>query len=279
MHLIETDDLVHTYPDGSTALDGVNFEAHRNQIIAVIGANGAGKTTLFKHFNGLLTPTSGRVLIKGERLDKDNLLEIRKTVGLVFQNPDDQLFSPTVGEDVAFGPMNLGLDADVIAHRVHEALQLVGMGGAEKKAPHNLSYGEKKRVAIAGILAMEPQIMVMDEPTAGLDPQGVRAVIDLLQSLKAMGMSTIIATHDVDLVPLFSDRVYVLHRGTVLCTGTPQEIFEQEALIEKAGMRLPLIAELMQSARKHGIPVTPKLTIPEALDELTNAWSARRESP
>jgi len=267
MHIIETQDLDHVYPDGTVGLKGVNFEAHRNEIVAVIGANGAGKTTLFKHFNGLLKPSSGKVLIQGEEIGKDNLLQVRKTVGLVFQNPDDQLFAPTVEQDVAFGPMNLGLSKDVVEHRVEEALDMVGMTGFKDKAPHHLSFGQKKRVAIAGILAMEPHVMVMDEPTSGLDPGGVAKIVSLLQDLRHLGMSTIVATHDVDLVPMFADRVYLLHHGKVVLEGTSEEVFTSH-IIEESHLRLPYVAQLLKGLKGEGYDLDIGLTIEEARKEL-----------
>lgn len=267
MHIIEAQNLGHVYPDGTRALRNVNFEAHRNEIVAVVGANGAGKTTLFKHFNGLLKPTSGKVLIQGEEIGKGNLLQIRKTVGLVFQNPDDQLFAPTVRQDVAFGPINLGLPEDVVEHRVKEALGLVGMSGFEDKAPHHLSFGQKKRVAIAGILAMEPYVMVLDEPTSGLDPDGVFKIVQLLQNLRKLGMSTIVATHDVDIVPVFADRVYLLHHGKVAMEGTPEEVFS-DGIIDESHLRLPYVAQLLRGLKEEGHDLEIKLTIEEARAEI-----------
>lgn len=169
MHLIETRNLTHTYNKTIDALKGVDFIAGRKQRIAIIGANGAGKSTLFKHFNGILKPTSGDVLIHGEPITKSNIKEVRKSVGIVFQNSDDQVFSPTVEQDVAFGPTNLGLDEHTIEHRVSEVLKILDVEHLKDRPPHHLSGGEKKRVAIAGVLAMEPQVLVLDEPTAGLD--------------------------------------------------------------------------------------------------------------
>jgi len=235
--------------------------------VAVVGANGAGKTTLFRHFNGLLKPTSGRVLIKGEEISRSNLIEVRKSVGLVFQNPDDQLFAPTVYQDIAFGPTNLGLDGHVIEHRVRESLALVGMSGFEERAPHKLSYGEKKRIAIAGILAMEPYVMVLDEPTSGLDPEGVLKIVELFHELKELGMSTIFATHDVDLVPLLADRVYLLSGGKIGLEGTPEEVFSSK-LIAGSGLRLPYVAKLLKELREEGADVKVKLSVEEAKEEL-----------
>ena len=170
MKVIETKDITYEYPDGTKALETVNFMAEEGKIVALLGPNGAGKSTLFLHFNGILRPSSGTVVIDGENINynKKELMKIRQKVGIVFQNPDDQLFAPTVVEDVAFGPMNMGLPKDEVESRVKEALSRVGMEGFEKKPPHHLSGGQKKRVAIAGILAMKPKIMVLDEPTSGL---------------------------------------------------------------------------------------------------------------
>lgn len=175
MRIIEAVDITYTYPDGTEALRGINFHAEKGEMIALLGPNGAGKSTLFLHFNGILRPTSGKVVVDGEEIDysKSGLSRVRQKVGIVFQNPDDQLFAPRVAEDVAFGPLNMGLPEDEVERRVRESLERVGMAGYEDRPPHHLSGGEKKRVAIACILAMEPEIMVLDEPTSGLDPGGI----------------------------------------------------------------------------------------------------------
>ena len=221
MHLIETRDLTHIYHGGVRALESVNFIAERKSRIAVIGPNGAGKSTLFKHFNGILKPTSGEVLVRGEPITKENLREVRKFVGIVFQNPDDQIFSPTVEQDVAFGPTNLGLDETTVAHRVEEALHLLGIEELRDRVPHHLSGGEKKRVAIAGILAMEPQVLVLDEPTAGLDPQGVSDLVEFINRLpNEYGMTVVFSTHHLDLVAEMADFVYVMDKGSVVGSGT-----------------------------------------------------------
>jgi len=269
MHLLEAQNLSYIYHDGTRALDAINFIAKRGEIIAVLGANGAGKTTLLKHFNGILKPTSGAILVKGEPITKKNILNVRKTVGLVFQDPDDQIFAPTVRQDVAFGPMNLGLPKDVVEHRVEKSLELVGMTGYEDKAPHHLSSGQKKRVAIAGILAMRPEVLVLDEPTANLDPNGVAMMGQLIRRLNDNGMTIIVATQDVDEVPLFADRVVILSNGRMVMQGTPKEVFSQSDAIEKAGLRLPLIAQLFESLREEGVSLdTTPLTLGEARQEL-----------
>ena len=179
---LATKNLSFIYPDGTKALKNVNIEIKRGEKIAIIGPNGAGKSTLFSHFNGLSEPTSGHVEIDGEKVEykKEKLLQVRQKVGIVFQDPNDQLFAPTVKEDIAFGPMNLGLDYDEVEKRIDESLKMVGMEGFENKTPHHLSGGQQKRIAIAGIVAMRPEIMILDEPTAGLDPEGVNKVLNIL---------------------------------------------------------------------------------------------------
>jgi cobalt/nickel transport system ATP-binding protein len=252
MNIIETKDITYNYPDGTKALDNVNFKAEAGKIAALLGPNGAGKSTLFLHFNGILRPTSGSILIDGKEIkyDKKDLMRVRQNVGIVFQNPDDQLFAPTVVEDVAFGPMNLGLSKEEVKKRVDESLKKVGMEEYKKKAPHHLSGGQKKRVAIAGILAMKPKIMVLDEPTSGLDPKGASQILKLLYDLNKEGMTIIISTHDVDLVPLYAYQVYIISNGKIIKEGSPQEVFEDIKTIRDANLRLPRIAHLMEILQK-----------------------------
>ncbi len=230
----------------------VNFMAEEGKIVALLGPNGAGKSTLFLHFNGILRPSSGNVVIDGENVNynKKELMKIRQKVGIVFQNPDDQLFAPTVVEDVAFGPMNMGLPKDEVESRVKEALSRVGMEGFEKKPPHHLSGGQKKRVAIAGILAMKPKIMVLDEPTSGLDPKGASQILRLLYQLNTEGMTIVISTHDVDLVPIYASKVYIISEGKIIKQGTASEVFEDVKTIRGANLRLPRIAHLMEILEK-----------------------------
>jgi cobalt/nickel transport system ATP-binding protein len=266
MHILETRDLYFRYPDGTEVLKGINFKVKKGEIISLLGPNGAGKSTLFLHFNGILKPIRGEVLIKGEpiKYDKKSLIDVRKTVGLVFQNPDDQIFAPTVKEDVAFGPLNLGLPKDEVERRVKEALKAVGMEGFENKPPHHLSGGQKKRVAIAGILAMQPEIIVLDEPTSGLDPVGASKIMKLLYELNKEGMTIIISTHDVDLVPVYADRVYIIYNGKILKEGTPKEVFSDVETIRKANLRLPRVAHLIEILnKKDNIPIEWGFTIGE----------------
>ncbi|KAF5079972.1 Energy-coupling factor transporter ATP-binding protein EcfA3 [anaerobic digester metagenome] len=252
MNVIETREIIYEYPDGTKALENVNFKAEDGKIVALLGPNGAGKSTLFLHFNGILKPTSGEVVVNGDPVsyDKKDLMKLRQKVGIVFQNPDDQLFAPTVMEDVAFGPMNMGLSREEVEKRVKDALKRVGMDGFEKKPPHHLSGGQKKRVAIAGILAMDPKIMVLDEPTSGLDPKGASQIMRLLYDLNADGMTIIISTHDVDLVPLYASTVYIISHGNIIKEGNPQTVFSDVETIRNANLRLPRIAHLMEILNK-----------------------------
>lgn len=276
MHLIETRDLCYAYPNKVTALDRINFIAPRNARIAVIGSNGAGKSTLFKHFNGIFRPTSGQVLIRGEPITRQNIKEIRKFVGIVFQNPDDQIFSPTVEQDVAFGPTNLGLDPETIHHRVHEALSVVGIGHLAHRVPHHLSGGEKKRVAIAGAIAMEPEVLVLDEPTAGLDPKGVADLDTFINSLsKKYGMTVIFSTHDVGLVPEIADYVYVMDKGRIVAQGTVDEIFLQPEMLKSARLDVPVIPRLLTSLKDNGVDISMAYTYSGAEESLLRAFGKR----
>ncbi len=273
MAILETKDLIYNYPDGTNALRGINFKVEEGEMVSILGPNGAGKSTLFLHFNGIHQPTSGTVEIEGETLkyDKKSLLQARQKVGIVFQNPDDQLFAPTVFEDVAFGPMNMGLDQDEVEQRARDALEKVGMSEVAHKAPHHLSGGQKKRVSIAGILAMKPRVMVLDEPTSGLDPNGASSIMQLLYDLNSEGMTIIVSTHDVDLVPLYSDNIHVLRLGQILKAGNCKEIFSDEKLIEKANLRLPWIAQLFEKLEENGKTIDETgypLTVGQAYDAL-----------
>ena len=269
--MLEVKNIKYSYNADYQALKGVSLKVERGEMVALLGKNGAGKSTLFLHLNGIYQPDEGKVFIDGEELkyDKKSLLKFRQKVGIVFQNPDDQIFAPTVEEDVAFGPLNLGLSMEEVQDRVEEALDRVGMSGYEKSAPHHLSGGQKKRVAIAGILAMKPEIMVLDEPTAGLDPQGVTNLTKLLKELNDEGITIIISTHEVDLVPNYAKRVFVLVDGLLIAEGTPKEIFSQPEILKQANLEVPIVTELFQELESEGIDMENDypLTIEEAKDK------------
>ena len=269
--MLEVKNIKYAYNADYQALKGVSLKVERGEMVALLGKNGAGKSTLFLHLNGIYEPDEGQVFIDGEELkyDKKSLLKFRQKVGIVFQNPDDQIFAPTVEEDVAFGPLNLGLPMEEVQDRVEEALARVGMSGFEKTAPHHLSGGQKKRVAIAGILAMKPEVMVLDEPTAGLDPQGVVNLQKLLRNLNDEGITIIISTHEVDLVPNYAQKVFVLVDGLLIAEGTPREIFAQPEILEQANLKVPIVTELFQDLENEGYDMNGNypLTIDEAKDK------------
>lgn len=276
MHLLETRDLTYVYPGNVTGLDHVNFIAGRNARVAVIGANGAGKSTLFKHFNGILRPTSGSVLVHGEPVTQKNIREVRKFVGLVFQNADDQIFSPTVEQDVAFGPMNLGLDAETVSHRVEEALAMVGIEHLKERVPHHLSGGEKKRVAIAGVIAMEPQVIVLDEPTAGLDPRGVKDLISVINALaREYGITVIFSTHDVSLIPEVADYLYVMHQGTIVAEGGVSDVFADPELLGSVRLDVPVIPKLIRMLHDEGVDIGMAYTLDEAKAAFLKSYRER----
>jgi cobalt/nickel transport system ATP-binding protein len=236
-HIVEVKDLTHIYPDGTTAIENISLRITHGESVAIVGANGAGKSTLLHHFNGYLESTSGTVRIGDYPLTKETLREVRRTVGMIFQDPDDQLFMPTIYDDVAFGPYNLGIPRDEIDRRVMDALSRVGIEHLKDKPPYRLSAGEKRRATIATVLSMTPDILVMDEPTTGLDPLGRRQIIAIL---KEFTHTKIIATHDLDLVMDLCDRTIVLHNGRIRADGPTLEIFRDDELLRECHMEKPL---------------------------------------
>ncbi len=234
------------YPDGTQSLSDISLEIRRGEFVGILGANGSGKTTLLKVMDGLLKDFAGRICLDGVGIGDLSPREIYQRVGLVFQNPDEQLFASTVFEDVAFGPINMGLPKEEVTLRVNSALQDVEMEGYARRSISNLSFGEKKRICIAGLLAMGHEILVLDEPTDGLDPMGEYRMMDLLLGLnKGKKITIVMATHRVDLVPLFLDRLYILSKGRIARGGSPEEVFTGPDEMEKVKLRLPQIAELI----------------------------------
>ncbi len=236
-HFIEFADVAFRYPDGTPALQGVSFRITHGESVGIVGANGAGKSTLVLQMNGCLLPSAGRIRIGDLELSPGTRQEIRKKVGVVFQNPDDQLFMPRVFDDVAFGPINLGMAPERVAERVRSALATVGCAHLEQKPPHHLSGGQKRAVAIAAVLAMAPDILVMDEPSADLDPRSRRQLIGLLQSFTH---SKIIASHDLDLILDVCDRCLVLRDGRLAADGPAADILTDQRLLEANHLELPL---------------------------------------
>lgn len=262
------------YPDGTRALADITLEIRKGEFIGLLGSNGSGKTTLLKAMDGLMKDYEGNVQLDNADVRKLSPKEIYRKVGLVFQNPDDQLFAPTVFEDVAFGPLNMGFDGDEVTRRVHAALKDVEMEGSAKKSIHNLSFGQKKRICIAGLLAMGHEILLLDEPTAGLDPMGEYMMMGLLTRLnREKGVTVVMATHSVDLVPLFLDRLYILSKGRIARGGPPEEVFTAPEDMAQVKLRLPQIAELIyRLKREDGMPFEKiPLTIGEARREIIRA--------
>lgn len=258
--MIETRHLRYRYDNTQGwALDDVSFCAPKGKITGLIGPNGAGKSTLFLNLNGVLTPSEGQVLLDGAPVSytRSGIRDMRRRVGIVFQDPDDQLFSADVYRDISFGAVNLGLPKEEIRRRVEDAMARTGVSELRQRPTHALSYGQKKRVAIAGVLVMQPDVIVLDEPTAGLDPKGVSDIMKLLRDMRdQMGMTIIVATHDIDIVPLYCDYAYLLKHGKLLLDGTPDDIFARPDILRANNLRLPRIAHLMEIlSREDGISV------------------------
>lgn len=233
---VEAEHLHFVYPDGLEALKGVDLVIARGEKVALIGPNGAGKSTLMLHLNGINTPSHGEVRIGGVKVDRSTVKRVRAEVGLVFQDPDDQLFSPTVFEDVAFGPLHMGVPDEEIHRRVEAALAAVGMSGFERRLPHHLSLGQRKRVALATVLSMEPSVLVLDEPSAGLDPRGRRELIGLLRGLP---QTLLVSTHDMRLVADVFPRVIVMDDGRVVADGPTASVLADSTLLEAHGLESP----------------------------------------
>ncbi len=259
------------YPGGTQSLSDIDLEVRRGEFIGILGANGSGKTTLLKVMDGLLKDCEGNVRLDGKEIRDLSPKEIYRKVGLIFQNSDEQLFAPTVFEDVAFGPINMGFSGAEVALRVTRSLKDVDMEGYGKRSIHHLSFGEKKRICIAGLLAMGQEILLLDEPTDGLDPMGEYRMMNLLMSLnKEQGITMVMATHRVDLVPLFLDRLYILSKGRVVREGSPEDVFTTPDEMEEMKLRLPQIAELIYRLKHDDRLPFDKipLTIGEAREEI-----------
>jgi len=233
--IIQVEDLHFSYPDGHAALKGISINLCQGDKVAIVGPNGAGKSTLMLHLNGILEG-EGNISIGGMNLSKKNMPIIRAMVGMVFQNPDDQLFSPTVFEDVAFGPLHMGLPEEKVHKRVDEALEIVHMNEFGHRLSHHLSLGQKKRIAIASVLSMKPQVLVLDEPSAGLDPRARRSLINFLRE---MPITMLVSTHDLRMVQELFPRTIIMDDGTIVMDGPTAELLEDEAFLEKHGLEKP----------------------------------------
>lgn len=269
--IIKIENLHYTYPgDELESLCGLNITIEKGSFVAILGHNGSGKSTLAKHLNAILVPTEGRVLINGmDTADEDKLLDIRSTVGMVFQNPDNQIVANVVEDDVAFAPENLGVAPDEIRRRVDDALRQVDMYELRLHAPHLLSGGQKQRVAIAGVIAMQPEVIVLDEPTAMLDPRGRREVIDTVTKLcREKGITVVLITHHMSEC-IGADRLIVMSNGNIVADGTPAQVFSDVELMRGEGLSVPATTELAYELNKLGfeLPLTA-LGIDECADEI-----------
>ena len=262
--IISVENLAYTYPGmddtpGVVVFEDMNLTVEAGTFVAILGTNGCGKSTLAKHFNSILLPTGGKVYVCGiDTANEDRILQVRRNVGMVFQNPDNQIVANVVEEDVAFGPENLGVSSPEIRHRVDKALKQVGMYDYREHAPHLLSGGQKQRIAIAGVIAMEPKCIVLDEPTAMLDPRGRKEVMDTVLALnREKGITVVLITHHMDEAAR-AGRVVVLHKGDVVADGTPQQVFSQVELLHSIGLAAPETVELCHALNQTGfsLPLT-----------------------
>ncbi|MEM3004957.1 MAG: ATP-binding cassette domain-containing protein [Candidatus Bathyarchaeia archaeon] len=269
--LIHADCLTHIYPDGTKGIHCMYLRVYAHEIVCLCGPNGSGKSTLLEHLNGLLLPTDGILKVFGKRIDAQNLRELRKEVGLVFQDAESQLFSPTILDDVMFGPLNLGLSREEARKRALWALETVGFKEYEK-VPHYLSGGEKKLVAIAGVLAMRPRIIALDEPTADLDSRNSRRIEELVVKARdELGMSVVVATHDLDLAARIADRICIVKDGSIVAEGSPAEVFSNKELMESAGLDVPTSIRLYNMIYHEGGwggPLKPPLKMEELAERI-----------
>lgn len=254
-YIIETKDLYYHYPDGTQALKGISLAIEKGKKIAIIGVNGSGKSTLFLNLNGVLKATSGKIFYEGKELkyDKRSLMEVRKNVGIVFQNPESMLFSSNVFQEVSFGPMNLGYPVEEVKKQVVSSLEEVNMLEFQEKSVHFLSYGQKKRVSIADILAMKPKVMILDEPTSSLDPRHTRQLKELFEELHRKGITVIISTHDVNLAYEWADEILVMKDGKVVEFGASEEIFVKKELLFDCYLEQPYLVSLYEELKKKGV--------------------------
>lgn len=280
-NILEVRNLQYAYNDGTVALKDLSLNVKQGKTTAVLGSNGAGKSTLLLSFNGINKPSGGEILFKGIPLDYSakGLKQLRKSVGIIFQDPDKQLFSANVYQDVSFGAMNLKLPRDEVRRRVDLAMERTGISHLKDKPTHSLSFGQKKRAAIAGVLVMKPEVLVLDEPTAGLDPLGVSDLMKLMKELQAeLNLSVIISTHDIDIVPLYCDYTYVIDDGRLIMEGTPRDVFSHPEEIRRISLRLPRIGHLMEILRdRDGFEIAQSAnTISEAREALKK-WKNRND--
>ena len=272
MTILETQGLKFSYPDGTKAINGLDIKLMKGKKIAFVGQNGSGKSTLFLLLNGTLKPSEGSILFDGKEVqyNSNSLKEIRQNVGIIFQNSDDQIFAPTVYQDIAFGPSNLGQSNEQVETKVNEMLGYFGIEDLKDRPPHHLSGGQKKRVAIAGVVAMEPEVVILDEPLANLDPVGADELMDVLNELNHMGTTLIISTHDVDLAYKWADYVFFLVKGEIIGEGKPADVFRDNDLLQKSHLRLPVTFDIYREIERRNLAHSQKnpKTVPDLVNTL-----------
>ncbi|MCE5219794.1 MAG: ATP-binding cassette domain-containing protein [Clostridium sp.] len=257
--ILSVRDLYYVYGNGQVALDGISVDINEGEKIAVIGSNGAGKSTFFLNMNGVLTPESGKITYRGTLINKKNLKELRKSIGIVFQDADNQIIASTVRAEVGFGPMNLKLPKEEVIKRIDEALTYMNILDFKDRPPHYLSGGEKKKVTIADIIAMKSEIIIFDEPTASLDPLNAQMLEEVLLKLGIEGKTMLISTHDVDFAYRWAERAIVFCEGNIIADGTPLEIFQNQETLKKANLKKPMMLEVYESLRENNIIVDEKI--------------------
>jgi len=282
--VLAVEGVTFAYQDGTVALRDLTLAVPRHRKTAILGANGSGKSTLFLHLDGILKPQRGRVLLGGQPVgyERAALNDLRRRVGLVFQDPDSQLFAASVRQDISFGPINLGLPDDVVRQKVAAAVADTQIEDLVDRPTHLLSYGQKKRVAIAGVLAMEPEVIVADEPTAGLDPEATARLVGLLDRLHAHGRTIVISTHDVEMALAWADHVLVMRRGELLGAGPPETVFADEDLLKSARLVTPIVLDTFLRLRRLGVldaAATPPRTAAELADLVAAAVSTEHDAP
>lgn len=266
--ILEACNIKYHYDDGTSALDDLNIQIEKGKKTAIIGGNGAGKSTLFLNFNAVLKPQKGHILFDNKKVyyDTPNINRLRKNIGLVFQEPDHQVFSSSIYQEIAFGPLNFGWPKDEVKEKVQQVMELMQIEHLKDRPTHYLSYGQKKQVAIASILVLEPKVIILDEPTAGLDPMHTRKLLELLNGLSEKGITLIVATHDVNFAYSWAESIHVMKQGKVIRSGTPEEIFSDEAILDLADMEMPYLVSLTKKYNQ--ISNKDQKKLPKTEDEL-----------
>ncbi|MEL7568115.1 MAG: ATP-binding cassette domain-containing protein [Dehalobacterium sp.] len=269
--ILEADNLEFAYLDGTKAIRNMSLKIERGKKVALVGNNGAGKTTLFLHFNGVHRPGKGKIKFKGEVLNYSNkqVKELRKSIGIVFQDPDNQLFSASVYQDVSFGPINMGWPEKMVREKIEQAMKKTDTWSIKDKPTHFLSHGQKKRVAIAGILAMEPEVIILDEPTAGLDPLGTSQMMQLLDEFNQTGATVILSSHNLDEVYAWADNIFVIDNGRIIAEGPPEEIFRNEEVMQKTHLIKPWVLDMYDYLNAKGV-IKSGTVLPKNREELKN---------